>query len=283
MGKILILSADRSTASGSASNLGDGLLTDALITALHAHGHAVAAVDFGEGSRKTGEARLPVRGVVGLSRAVRSADLVIIGGGTMLQDDVGRGWGGLPRLCAVTSLIAHLAGRELAYFGVGCDPVPRVLARVLLRVATWSRTIWVRDRDSARRAADLGGRDVRLAADACLLAVGAASGHAAASRRGAVICIAHGDADLVTADAVSALQERFGRVSFVQMDQRPDQEMPSASLTRCWPCSMTLVPSCRGSSCSSSSARSRWYWLRGCTLCIPECWSEHPWGPSGRG
>lgn len=168
--RIGIVSADRSDANGNAWNLGDAFLTDVLKRELEARGHKVRALDLG-GDRTDGLSdRVSAEGLVGLLEFVKGSDAVVVGGGTMLQDDArDRLFGGLPRLCAAVRLSASIQRKPIAFFGVGCDPVSRRSALLLLKVATRGVPVWVREPDSLARAADTLGAPALLAGDACLL------------------------------------------------------------------------------------------------------------------
>jgi polysaccharide pyruvyl transferase WcaK-like protein len=129
--RTLIVSADRTLASGHPQNLGDAFLTDALSERLRRAGHETVIADFGQTARlDSTEERVRVGGVRGLADVVRQVDAVVVGGGTLLADDQpGRPFAGLPRLMAVTGLIARTSRTPLAVFGVGADPVTRRRAR----------------------------------------------------------------------------------------------------------------------------------------------------------
>ncbi|RII94235.1 polysaccharide pyruvyl transferase family protein, partial [Clavibacter californiensis] len=125
--RTLIVSADRTLASGHPQNLGDAFLTDALSERLRRAGHETVIADFGQTARvDSTEERARVSGVRALADIVRQVDAVVVGGGTLLADDQpGRPFAGLPRLMAVTGLIARTGRTPLAVFGVGADPVTR--------------------------------------------------------------------------------------------------------------------------------------------------------------
>lgn len=168
--KVAIVSADRSDANGSPWNLGDAFLTDVLITELTNRGHDPRAIDFGPMRTHGSLPRVPGHGLRGLASFTRWADLVVVGGGTLLQDDNRDALlGGLPRLCLAVSVCAAAARRPVVYFAVGCDPMPRPVHRWALRAATWGRRAWVRDDASQTRARDQFALHARVAADACLL------------------------------------------------------------------------------------------------------------------
>lgn len=169
--KVMLVSADRSAATGGhAINVGDALLTDALMGQLAEYGNDVDAVDFGPGRANGDGPRLEVRGFRQLFREVRQHDAVVIGGGTMIQVDSDHLLrGSLMRLCAAVSVAGWLSRVPVFYFAVGCDPLTSRLARVGYRLALWRRRVWVRDAGSARRLHQYFGSEPLTAADAALL------------------------------------------------------------------------------------------------------------------
>ncbi|NUU16966.1 polysaccharide pyruvyl transferase family protein [Cellulomonas humilata] len=228
--KLVVLSADRTLASGYAANLGDSFLTDALVQALSEEGATVEAVDFGGRRREGYGARRSVSGFSGLARTIGSADAVVIGGGTLLQDDVGGRVGGLPRLMAVTSLLGWLLRTPVVFFGVGCDPVHRRVPRSLLRAALWRRRVWARDEQSMQRCSGLGvaAASLSLGSDVSLLL----ADEIAAMRGGdgpnhGVVALAKADSEGLTHPAVLEAVARWGSLVFVQMFQ--DESVGDAS------------------------------------------------------
>lgn len=217
--RVLIVSADRTDAGGGAANLGDAFLTDALIKALEALGHVAVAVDFGPERTVRGEPRMNVTRIAGLFRAIRVADAVMVGGGTLLQDDdPGAGLGGLPRLCATVSWMARVARKPLVFIGVGCDPVERLVPKLLLRAAVWRRDVWVRDTASQERFLDYFHHGARLGADVALLAEPA--GVEAGGRDRILLAPNLRDAPQLTMELVEGLRRHASRVSSLAMDQR---------------------------------------------------------------
>lgn len=226
--KTLIVSADRTLASGHPQNLGDAFLTDALSERLRRAGHETVVADFGQAARRDStEERARVSGVRALADLVRQVDAVVVGGGTLLADDQpDRPFAGLPRLMAVTGLIARTSRTPLAVFGVGADPVARRRARLALRGGLDAARVWTRDPDSARRAAGYSRAPVEVAADVSLFAAPELAQLAAPAdrRRGAVVALNARHSPQATAEHVAALEERFGEVVFVSMDQGDDSD-----------------------------------------------------------
>jgi polysaccharide pyruvyl transferase WcaK-like protein len=212
--------------------LGDALLTDALVGALRASGQEATATDFGAARVAGSGPRRYTRGLVGLVRAIRASDAVIVGGGTLLQDDTGRGLlNGLPRLVLTVSMTAFLSRRPMVYLGVGCDPISRPAPRAALRLAVKGRTVWARDRASLDRVAgQLHGRP-RLGADVCLLpgdpavqAVVEAASNSEVVRRGVVVALNRRDVAQVDAAFLMRMASEDGvEPTLLAMDQRTEE------------------------------------------------------------
>lgn len=211
--RILVVGADRSDPHGVAINLGDAYLTDALLDELRRLELEADAVDFGPGAGLRPD-RLPASGMRQLFAAVAAADLVILGGGTLVQDDVGKGFAGLPRLVAAVSGIARLAQTPCVAFAVGAEPVTRPIARLYLAAGLLGRTAYVRDERSFAAAGDF--RRRRLAADACWLSP---DQPVSAARAGLLIALAAKTAKVADEVSVRRLGEQLGGVRFVQMSQ----------------------------------------------------------------
>lgn len=209
--KVLIVSADRTTSAGVAQNLGDAFLTDALANFVRDRGHEVRIADAGQPGRDVH--RVPVRSISELGAAIRWADRVLLGGGTLLQDDQPERWyGGLPRLVVATSTLATATRTPLSLVGVGADVVRRHRMRLSLTAATARRPITFRDALSQSR---FGGRGT-VSGDVCLLhGITRSSAH----RSGALVMAAGPEAAALTVNQVGALRKRHGFVRFVSMDQ----------------------------------------------------------------
>ena len=170
MVRVLVVSSDRSYALGLPANLGDALLTDAMCGYLTALGHDVEAADFGGTRRSDKSERRPLRGFRQLVAALGDYDAVLLGGGTLIQEDRNRRIvGGLARLCCAVRVAAWLRRRPVAYFGVGVDPLTRRSTRLLYWVATRRAAVWLRDERSVSRFRRYFGGRPDLAADAALL------------------------------------------------------------------------------------------------------------------
>lgn len=212
--RILVVGADRSDPHGVAINLGDAYLTDALLDELRRLGFDADAADFGPGASLRAD-RIPASGMRGLFAAVAAADLVILGGGTLVQDDVGKGFRGLPRLVAAVSASARVAGTPCVAFAVGAEPVARPIARLYLAAGLLGRTAYVRDQRSFAAVGAFRPRR-RLAADACWLSPDRT---ASSARSGALVALAAKTAKVADEASVRRLGEQTGGIRFVQMSQ----------------------------------------------------------------
>lgn len=168
--RILIVSSDRTASGGYAINTGDALLTDALAARLREHGHQVTVGDFGAQRVNADYPRTHIGGIRDLLRTVRRHDSVILGGGTLIQQDSKNLLrGSLMRLCVAVSMSGWLCRVPVVYFAVGCDPLPSRLARAGYRLALSRRSVWLRDFRSAERFEEYFGYSPRVGADAALL------------------------------------------------------------------------------------------------------------------
>ena len=226
--KILIVSADRTLANGHPQNIGDAFLSDALAAALRATGADVRIADFGDGERvASGERRVRLGGIRALVRAIRGADAVVFGGGTLLADDQPeRPFAGLPRLALVVATVARLTGKRFVIFGVGIDPISRRRARLAVAGAIRAARVWVRDPASAERGEQFARIELAVCGDVSLLEAEAVRKFATpiAERSGLVLAFNRREAALLTVADVEAFRERFGTVSFVSMDQGSDAD-----------------------------------------------------------
>ena len=218
MPSIVIVPADRSTPEGNPINLGDALLADALAEEVERRGHRACVVDFGEGSRVDTRGRVHVERFGQLFRLVRRADLVIVGGGTLLQHE-SRGVlrAGLPRFVAVVSALSALAGTRLVLFGVGCDPIENRVSRLLYKLAIGGRRVWLRDSESAQRAREYFGLPGDVAADVSLFLP--SESRPSSERNGVVVALNRREAGTLTAADMHELRGD-GPVRFLDMHQR---------------------------------------------------------------
>lgn len=218
--KILIVSADRTDVHGGACNLGDAFLTDALASALGELGHDVAIYDFGSVRTTSDLPRISGGRLGGLASQIRAHDLVLIGGGTLFQDNEPTMLvGGLPRLCLTVATLARVSRRPHRFFGVGMDPIDRRAVRLQISLATARVPVWLREQDSCDRFSEYFGRSARLGADAALLTTVPPEPNQV-PRAGLVIALNRSEAPAVTSELIEAARSRFGTVTFLAMDQQ---------------------------------------------------------------
>lgn len=159
----------------------------------------------------------------GLLGATRGADAVVVGGGTLFNDNVGRGTSGLPRLCLGASMAGWLSRTPVVFFGIGCEPIGRRLMRDVVRLASWRRRLWMRDALSVQRVSRLvPGADVRLAADVSLFAFGGLP--ASQERSGAVIALNHPDVPNLSVEVLERLRSLHSHLTFVSMGQGEESD-----------------------------------------------------------
>jgi polysaccharide pyruvyl transferase WcaK-like protein len=177
--RVVIAGAAALTAEGHVMNLGDEAIADTLGTAVAQYAsvsRVVTALNVRLAGGAPPSGRFSPRPVVGLEREVAEADAVLIGGGTMLQEDV------LPRhRLAVRGLLRYQLAVGLAcmarrtpyaYALVGAEMLDRPGAR---RVAKFliehAACVAVRDGPSARTVRALGSpKRLAVGADAVFLA-----------------------------------------------------------------------------------------------------------------
>lgn len=205
-------------------NLGDALLTRSLEGRLREAGADVRIADFGGVARSPADGtHVPLEGVRGLWRALGKVDAVVIGGGTLLQDDNqgGSPWGGLPRLVLVTALLARVRGLRVAFFGVGSNLTRRAIPRRMLRIALSLGPAWVRDDFSQGLVQSQFHTSARLAADTALFLRPAPT--ATSSGELLVIAAYARDLTMLNRPLLETLRTQFREVVFVSMHQgRPN-------------------------------------------------------------
>lgn len=167
--RVLVVSGDRSDPDGHPINLGDALLTDALLHGLRSRGHEAVAADLGPGAASRTD-RASAAGLSGLRRLVAGSDAVVVGGGTLIQQDSARPLrSGMVRLVGATCAMARFTGRPVALFGVGVEPVDDRLTRWLYSLTLPPGRVWLRDQESVSLLRSSLRRNARLTADACWL------------------------------------------------------------------------------------------------------------------
>jgi polysaccharide pyruvyl transferase WcaK-like protein len=223
---ILLISADRTSPTGYPYSLGDAMLTDALAQTMRRADREVVIADFGEAIRSDGSRTL-FGGVMDLLDAAKRADQIVVGGGTLFQDDVpDKVFGGLPRLCLATSLVGYMSGRRVTFFGVGVDPIARRRQRLCLRAAArLAEGLVVRDMASLERLKLMMRKDAQLGGDTATLLVDERHETIPTSmRNGAVLALNGTDASTAAPAIVRALASAYGPVSFVSMHQGPQPD-----------------------------------------------------------
>lgn len=150
-----------------AGNIGDELLTSAIVGVLREEGAApvVASRDPAETARLHGVEA--VGWGVGAARAARTIDGVVVGPGGILQD--GSSLWNLPGHLGA-AIVARRRGRPVAAVGVGAEPVSRRSSERMLRRALGGRPVVTRDAESTAALAEAGvdaatGRDLVFDAD----------------------------------------------------------------------------------------------------------------------
>lgn len=220
-GTVLVISADRTWTSGQPINLGDALLTQALCEALRGRGFDARIADFGP-KRASDSHHVRLHGIRGLVGQIRSSDAVVIGGGTLVQDDAKSGppWRGFPRLLLVSVLISRVLRKKVAFFGVGSNPVKRAVPRQMLRIALWRTPVWVRDELTEGLLRSQWGKRSRVAADTALLAQFDTPDEASSDAPGPLVVAAYAaEIATLTESYLAQLREQFGALEFVSMHQ----------------------------------------------------------------
>ncbi len=141
-------------------NVGDEAILSVLVRELVDRGHTVDILTFtpeATGKRQAGAGVVRsgvLRGAMSTFNAIRQADLLVVGGGGIIQDSTSLG-----NLLFHMSRtwMARLARTPYALCGVGIGPLRRSISRRLTASACrHARSISVRDRKSAELLADIG-------------------------------------------------------------------------------------------------------------------------------
>jgi polysaccharide pyruvyl transferase WcaK-like protein len=142
-----------------AGNRGDDLLGSKLQQFLRGRGHAVT---LAAGGHYPFDECIPMSRPR-LLRLVQSGDLVVLGGGGLINDQIGLSY--LRYFCSL-ALGVRLKGGRVATVGLGIEPLVsrtgKYLARLLLSLCD---VVGVRDRASASRAQQFGARRVECGVD----------------------------------------------------------------------------------------------------------------------
>lgn len=147
------------------SNLGDELVLGGLLRLLEGHEVAVVSVDPAATRRRFEVPALAPRQGGRLARAVREADLLVLGGGGLLQDETSPF--NLPYHLARPAL-ALVAGTPVVGLGLGAGPLTRPGSRALVGRLRRAVAVSVRDEASRRLLASCGVSGARTGADLAL-------------------------------------------------------------------------------------------------------------------
>lgn len=129
-------------------NLGDELLLQALLRRLPPFVRPVViSVDPATTTERHGVEAVAERDLRGLARLLRTADVLILGPGGLLQDETSM-WS-LPRHLA-KAVLARRLGVAVVGFGLGAGPLDTRLGRTLVARVLRDVPLVVRDRSSAR-------------------------------------------------------------------------------------------------------------------------------------
>jgi polysaccharide pyruvyl transferase WcaK-like protein len=240
--RILICSSALVTSTGDISNVGDEALTDVLMQAVTERTGAPTYATLNTRSYPDlalPDRRVPVRPLRRLVAEIRAADLVIAGGGTLLQEDRAPRFfepsAGLLRYIASVALLARAHRKPFMLAGIGAEgldtPRARRVARFICRSAA---AITVRDEGSANLVQSISGRTPILAADPMFLQTrsGIPAARSRASNEVFVNLTPEVPVGLLESlvNAIRPLAEQGVRVTLVPMDRRIDPAGDSSAL-----------------------------------------------------
>lgn len=228
--RVLICSAAKSVG-GFPANIGDEALTGVIADTLMSFGYEVHATLAGDGIPvpTTQASRLNPRNLRALVLAVRRAELVVLGGGTLLAQDAPSGANplrGLPRYCLTVALLCWLTRTPLHVFSVGAQDwngrVTKLAFRAVLAIA---ETISVRDADSASYVRAWTGASPVVTGDAYLAAAERrVSPPLREAAKSAVVAISGRDEGFVTDSLMDAIAEFTHAVTILRMDQTGEDD-----------------------------------------------------------
>lgn len=80
--------------------------------------------------------------------AIWRSNFVVIGGGTVIQDDFGKLLGGILTYTSLVILISKLMGKKVHVIGVGINEINRSVSKILINTYRLADTVCVRDENS---------------------------------------------------------------------------------------------------------------------------------------
>lgn len=213
-------------------NAGDELILSALRRTLAGHRVVVLSADPAATIREHGVQAVPRMDLLGVFRALRGADLLVSGGGGLLQDATGPA--SVPYYLGIIAM-ARALGRPVMVYAQGIGPLRSGWARHSLRLLCSAAAVTVRDVESAEILHRAGVARAEVTADAVLSLPRPEVGpvpeelaHAGLKDGESVLAIAprpYGGADFSRrlADAADRLAKRLpARVVLVPMQPRED-------------------------------------------------------------
>ena len=229
MKRILVCSAAGLTEDGNLLNVGDEALTEVLVEAIRSRlpSAEVRATlhTSGQGRPTLPSGRVPIRPIRALDREIRQADLVIAGGGTLIQEDVRPRFyepaAGLLRFIGAVATLARARGKPFMLAGVGAEHLSTSRSRMAARhICRSAISVTTRDRDSAELLRAVARCNPIVSADPMFLnwvPDGAAGGG------GGVFVNLRADASQTVVEEVAHFLREFLRhhqISLVPMDRR---------------------------------------------------------------
>jgi polysaccharide pyruvyl transferase WcaK-like protein len=240
--RVLICSAAVVTPEGTTSNVGDEALTDVLARAVarHLRAEVVSTLADPRAGSALPAGRVPIRPIRALSAEIRRADLVIAGGGTLLQEDVRPRWhepcAGLLRYIAAVAVLTRIHRKPFMLAAIGAENLPtrrsRLVARYICRTA---RAITTRDDSSAELIARVSGRHAVVADDAMFLNDAPLAAPNDERRDEIFVNLREGlssEACVRLANALRPSLDAGHRVTLVPMDRRQDGKGDIQTLRR---------------------------------------------------
>jgi polysaccharide pyruvyl transferase WcaK-like protein len=231
--RILVCSSAILTSDGSVGNVGDEALTETLASALRGrvpNAIVEATLHPGASGLRVPDGRVAVRPLRQLIAAVRRADVVIAGGGTLLQEENDRALlkpaGGLLRYIAVVALTARLLGKPFGLVAVGAENLDSRAGRLMTRlIVAAAASTSVRDARSARLLEGVTGKAPLVVADPMFLL----NGHGARSEGRSDVCVnlrkdAGPETMAALAEAITPVLGNGGRLVLVSMDRRVGED-----------------------------------------------------------